>query len=81
MKLEDTVELMGSDDYRDRFKAESLQLRIRIQGLEKMLEGYKYNTLTFKPSCSYQLLNAQLNSMKSYASILEERARIEHIIL
>lgn len=81
MKLDETVEMMNSDDYRERFIAEYLQLRIRINGLEEMLESYKYNTLEFKPSCSYELLHAQLASMKAYQAILEERARIEHIKL
>ena len=81
MNLSETVELMNSADYRERFKAEYLQLRIRTRGLEEMLKGYKFNTLTFTPSCSYELLSAQLSSMEAYAKILEERARIEHIEL
>ena len=81
MELNETSEMMSSEDYRERFRAEWLQVRIRIDGLEKMLEGYKYNTLKFKPSCSYQLLSSQLSAMKTYANILEERARIEQITL
>ena len=81
LKLKDTTEMMNSDDYTERFKAEYLQLRIRIEGLEEMLEGYKYNTLEFEPSCSYELLHAQLASMKAYQAVLKERARIEHIKL
>lgn len=79
MDLNQTVELMNSDDYKERFIAEYLQLSIRNEGLEKMLEGYKYNTLEFEPSCSYELLHAQLASMKAYQAILKERARIERI--
>ena len=81
MDLIETSEMMCSEDYRERFRAEWLQVKIRIDGLEKMLQGYKHNTLKFVPSCSYQLLNSQLSAMKTYAGILEERARIEHINL
>ena len=45
MELRDTVELMNSKDYVDRFKAEYLQLDIRIQKLEKTLNNW--NNLKF----------------------------------
>ncbi len=38
MKLADTVEMMNSVDYKERFKAEYAQLVIRYNGLKKMLE-------------------------------------------
>ena len=81
MKLKDTVEMMNSADYKERFKAEYLQLEIRANGLRSMLKKYKDGTLTFKPSCSYDLLNGQLKSMEMYAQYLEERAEIEGIDL
>ena len=37
MKLSDTVEMMNSTDYKERFKAEYYQLKTRICGLENML--------------------------------------------
>lgn len=81
MELKDTIEMMVSVDYKDRFKAEYLQLKIRMTGLSNMLKKYKAGTLTFKPSCSYDLLNGQLKSMEMYAKYLEERAEIENIEL
>ena len=81
MELKDTIEMMVSVDYKERFKAEYLQLKIRINGLRNMLKKYKAGTLTFKPSCSYDLLNGQLKSMEMYATYLEERAEIEGIDL
>lgn len=33
MKLNETVEMMNSGDYKERFKAEHLQLKIRMIGL------------------------------------------------
>ena len=81
MQLKDTVEMMESTDYKDRFRAEYLQLEIRVNGLRNMLKKYKNGTLTFKPSCSYDLLNGQLKAMELYATYLDERAEIEEIDL
>lgn len=73
--------MMQSSDYKERFKAEYLQLKIRITGLSIALKKYKDDTLTFKPSCSYELLHTQLVYMECYLNILEERAKIEGIEL
>jgi hypothetical protein len=81
MKLNETVEMMNSTDYKERFRAEYLQLKIRIEGLTAMLEKYKIGTLPFKPICSYDLLHTQLVMMLQYAIALEERAIIENINL
>ena len=81
MQLKDTVKMMNSIDYKERFKAEYLQLEIRVNGLRNMLKKYKDGTLSFKPSCSYDLLNGQLKAMELYATYLEERAQIEEIEL
>lgn len=81
MKLNETWEMMVNADYKERFRAEYFQLKIRMQGLSAMLEKYKNGTLNFTPSCSYDLLNGQFKAMDMYASYLEERARIEEIDL
>ena len=81
MELKDTVQMMESVDYKERFKAEYLQLKIRINGLRNMLKKYKAGTLPFTPSCSYDLLNGLLKAMELYATYLEERAEIEGIDL
>ena len=81
MKLNETVEMMNSQDFKERFKAEYLQLKIRMEGLSNMLKKYKEGTLPFKPKCSYDLLNGQFKAMDMYASYLEERAEIEGIEL
>lgn len=81
MELKDTVEMMGSSDYKERFRAEYFQLKIRMSGLSKMLVKYKEGTLNFTPSCSYSLLSRQLETMKLYASYLLQRAEIEDIDL
>ena len=81
MKLNETVDMMNSTDYKERFKAEYYQLRIRMDGLAGMLGKYKSGMLNFTPSCSYDLLNGQFKAMDMYASYLEERAVIEGIDL
>lgn len=81
MNLNETVEMMNSVDYKERFRAEYFQLKIRMKGLCNMLTKYKMGTLNFKPSCSYDLLNAQYKAMNLYASFLEDRARVEDIEL
>ena len=81
MNLLDTKEMMGSSDFKERFRAEYFQLKLRLEGLEKMLVGYKNETLTFTPICSYDLLNSQARIMKVYLEILEERALLESVNL
>lgn len=81
MKLNETVEMMNSLDYKERFKAEYLQLKIRMEGLSTMLKKYEAGILDFTPLCSYDLLNGQFKAMDLYASYLEERAEIEEIDL
>ena len=79
MELERLIELMKSEDYKDRFRAEFYQLEDRIDKLSNMLEIYKAGTLDFTPSCSYDLLNGQLKAMNLYLQYLIERAEIEGI--
>ena len=81
MELERVIELMKSEDYKDRFRAEYYQLEDRIDKLENMLEKYKAGTLNFTPSCSYDLLNSQLKAMNEYLKYLMIRADIEGIKL
>lgn len=80
-KLSETIELMTSENYDDRLKAEYEQLEIRIQGLAKMLVGYREGTLSFVPKCSYDLLRGQLRAMENYSSYLQDRAEVEGIEL
>ena len=77
--LVDTIPLMQSEDFKDRFKAEYYQLKIRLNKLAQML--LKYNELDFTPNCSFDLLNGQLKVMELYMDYLEERAEIEGIEL
>lgn len=77
MELRDTVELMNSKDYNDRFKAEYLQLDIRIKKLEYTLNNW--NNLKFQPKCPKQVLMDQLSCMKKYRDSLDTRCIYEDI--
>jgi hypothetical protein len=81
MELKDTIELMQSSDYKDRFKAEYYQTKIRYDKLHKMLVKYDANTLDFEPKCSLDLLSTQASYMGYYLKMLEIRAEIEGISL
>jgi hypothetical protein len=81
MELRHTVEMMNSADYKERFKAEYYQTKIRYEKLRRMCASYEMGTLPFKPSCSLDLLTKQLSAMDNYLHCLEERAEIEGIKL
>ena len=81
MELNETIELMNSSDYKERFKAEYWQTKIRYDKLHKMVVKYEAETLDFEPSCSLELLKAQKGSMGAYLYWLEVRAEIEKIEL
>jgi hypothetical protein len=81
MELKDTIKMMDNADYKERFRAEYFQLKIRGDKLEEFLLKYKAGELNFKPTCSYDFLTGQLRAMELYLSYLEGRARIEGIDL
>ena len=79
IELKETVSLMTSDNYEDRFKAEYLQLRIRIFKLANVLNNWEDKG--FKAKCPEDLLRRQHKDMVKYMLALEERAEIEGIDL
>ncbi len=80
-KLPSTAVLMQSNDYKERFKAEYLQLVIRYKGLKAMIEKWDKGTLAFNPTCPRSTYNMQINAMSEYIAILEARAVMEDIDL
>lgn len=81
MELKDTIELMNSSDYKDRYKAEYQQVKIRHEKLHKMLVKWDAGTLDFEPTCSKALLMEQERYMREYIRCLETRAEIEGVDL
>lgn len=80
-ELKDTVEMMNSDDYKERFKAEYLQTKIRYDKLHKMLIKHEAGTLEFTPTCPIRILTEQKRYMGEVLRCLEIRAAIEGISL
>jgi hypothetical protein len=81
MELKDTIDLMQSADYKDRFRAEYHQTKIRYTKLHNMLIKADAGKLEFTPTCSIELLKRQKESMRHYLYALEVRAVIEGITL
>lgn len=81
MELKDTVEMMNSSDYKERFKAEYYQIKIRYEKLNNMLIKYEAGTLNFTPTCPIEKLDDQKYYMSEYLRALKVRAEIEKIEL
>lgn len=81
MELNETIELMNSTDYKERFLAEYLQAKIRYDKLDAMTVKYEAGTLAFTPDCSLELLKEQKKHMGNYIRCLKIRAEIESINL
>ncbi len=91
MKLKDTVEMMGSIDYKERFKAEYYQLKIRYEKLKAFCNKIEAARSTVydssspleepKHDCPYEMLREQQRIMGEYLHILEVRAVIEGVEL
>ena len=81
MELKDTVEMMNSADYKERFKAEYQQVTIRYKKLEAMLEKWDKGELNFTPTCTRSTYNMQVRVMTDYIAVLEARAVMEGVDL
>lgn len=68
MNLNDTVKMMNSANYKERFKAEYWQTKIRYEKLHRMTVKYEAGTLDFEPDCELSLL---LEQKKVYGPLPE----------
>ena len=80
-ELKDTIEMMTSADYKERFKAEYWQTKIRYEKLHKICIKYEAGTLPFTPSCPLWILQEQKKHMGNYLKMLEIRAEMENVDL
>lgn len=96
MELKDTIEMMQSMDYKERFKAEYYQTKIRYEKLKTFnnkieaaqatgcepigFNGRKRVEMP-KHDCPEYLLREQQGVMGNYLHVLEVRAEIEGIEL
>ena len=85
MELKETVELMKSVDYKDRFIAEYHQVKIRYEKLKNFCNKIEVETMlgkeVTKHDCPLELLREQQKYMGLYLSILEKRSLIENVEL
>lgn len=81
MKFEDTIPMMFSEDYKERFRAEYWQTKIRYERLHRMIVKYEAGVLNFTPDCPITVLQRQALEMGQYLRMLEIRAEIENIRL
>lgn len=80
-ELAKTCEGMVSPDYKERFKAEYIQLKNRLEGLKRMLDAWDNGTLAFTPTCPRDLYDVQESAMRMYLDVLKRRATIEEVEL
>lgn len=79
MEYKDTVELMLSSDYKDRFRAEYYQLKIRLKRLYRMIA--ERATAEQIDGCPIEIHKEQAKIMLDYLNTLEIRAIVEGIEL
>lgn len=80
-ELKETIPMMESKDYKERFRAEYWQAVVRYQKLDSMLAQWDLGTLNFKPVCPKPMFEKQLSIMWEYVEILRQRAQQEGIDL
>lgn len=80
-ELKETIGMMNSEDYKERFKAEYWQTYIRYAKLKKMVENWEKDELNFTPPCDKKIYKIQLLHMANYLSVLRIRAKIENVDL
>ena len=82
-ELKDTIELMTSDDYKERLIAEYYQLLIRFRKLGNILDNYYEFSEERKQNfdCPFELLQMQFLTMSKLLDILKIHAIIEGVTL
>ena len=69
-ELHETVALMTSADYKERFQAEFYQLETRYLKLKAMCDKWDKDELDFVPTCPRKVYTVQLEYMLGYIAIL-----------
>lgn len=81
VELKDTVALMTSADYKERFQAEFYQLETRYLKLRAMCDKWDEDELDFEPTCPRGMYDRQLEAMIYYLDVLVDRAKLENVEL
>lgn len=81
MELKDTVELMTSSSWKDRFLAEYAQTKIRYEKLHAMVVKREVGKCPFETPIPLDSWHAQLHHMGNYLHELEKQAALHEIEL
>lgn len=76
-ELKQTIPMMESADYKERFKAEYYQLTIRLEKLKALVNEWG-ESIPNGPRTIYEF---QIDAMEQYQGLLEFRAEMENIKL
>lgn len=68
-----------TNNYKQRFINEYVELKDRYNKLHKMLIKYDAGKLEFTPTCPINILREQESTMLKYLNILETRSIIEGV--
>ena len=83
MELKETVELMNSEDYKERFVAEYRQVKIRYGKLKNFCNKIEVEEMlgkeVTKHDCPLELLREQQKYMGLYLSVLENGRLIDDL--
>lgn len=79
MELKDTVKLMLSDDWRDRLKAEWMQVCIRCRKLTEFITAAERGERKYKSDRDKFHLKKQKEAMVMYIIALEHRMKLAGI--
>lgn len=84
MSLKDTVDLMLSGDYKDRLKAEAIQLNIRLEKLDKYIAELENQRKHAEAECKEKArllehLKKQRSVMDNYSELLDQQLNEERI--
>lgn len=81
MELKDTIELMTSSDWKDRFKAEYLQTKIRYEKLHALIVRREVGKQGFETPIPLDSWKTQAQHMGLYLYELEKQAVLHGIEL
>ncbi len=81
MELKDTIELMKSSDWKERFIAEYLQAKIRYEKLHNLFIKREVGKCDFNTPISLESWKTQVSHMGLYIYELEKQAVLHGIEL
>lgn len=81
MSLDKIIDLLKSEDYKDRAKGEYFLVKDKYEKLHKMIVKREAGTINFEPNCPMWQWRAQAAAMGEYLHQLEIKAEMEGVDL